>query len=270
MNHVIKLKDGEEPPAGYVLAVRNEGPLAGRYAVQPRTTCGDCHGRGVVYTTKARVKPAGGLGQLEATTERVLHLCGCVGGRLYRALDAGGSNTLGGPPAVEPMITPPDPAARWAGRVARLRDEVAKAEARAAEAVAARDAATAPHLARKAAAEHAAEDRKLKVAVARAFVDAVEADLLMAATALAEATTRHVEAQARAEAATATLHAAEDALAPLAMEIEAAATAAATAANRGHRHRIQVAQERLAELRARLARVEAEAPAAPAAAEVAP
>ena len=261
MSHVLKLKDDEPVPAGHVLAVRKDGPQAGRYAVQPRAACAACHGRGVVFTTKARVKPA--AGPLEAVTERVEQLCGCVGGRLYRALDAGGSGTLGGPPPAEPMITPPDPAARLARRLRRLREELAVAELALERVIAARDRATAPHLLRAAVAEAQATTLRADEVAAQAAAAAATALLRTAAEALADATERHEWAATQAAAADVALQAARDAVAPLAAEVEAAQQAATAAANRGHRHRIEVAQARLAELRARLARVVAEAPAQP-------
>lgn len=264
MSYVIKLENDAQPPDGYVLAVRNEGPQAGRYAVAPRSTCPSCYGRGVVTITRARVRPAGGLGKLEATTERVQQLCGCVGGRLHRALDAGGSGTLSGPPVAEPLVTPSDPGARQAGRLARLRAEIAAAAGKLTAAEAARDAAVAPHLARKADAEARADELRTAERAALTAANVAEAVLLTATEELADATARHAGAQARAEAADAALGAARDALAPVTMEIEAAQRAATAAANRGHRHRVEVAQKRLAELRARLARVEDEAPGPPA------
>jgi len=254
MSHVFRLADVDKTPTGYVLVEQKGSLNAGRYAVQPRSSCAECYGRG--FVSMVQIRTVGEGEEKHAVTETHERICGCVINRLRRTLDysSSGAAPLPQPTEEKPADGPSKPERREQRRRERLQEEITAVETRIAEAEAAREQAAAPHLAHATDLERQATE--LREAESRRLTEytAAVVELSVSLTTLDEAKARHKTAIGASDAAEKALAEAREALAPLAKEIEKAKDSARVAANRGGlRHRIQVDQARLDRLRAEVA-----------------
>jgi hypothetical protein len=214
-------------------------------AVKAATDCRDCHGRAMV-TEIVTV-----AGEDPVRNERP---CSCV----WRAVQSFERQEMMGsaaPEGVKAASVQPGAVAleRARGRVARIRSELAAAEATLADAERAREQKMAPFLARIAEAEGAAVHAEthyagctLAVEDCRRLADQAQEALLQAQDTMKTALEAYEQATNLAESA-------QKRLDPLERAINEAREAARLAANTGgERHKIDLAHTRIDQMRTRL------------------
>ena len=220
-------------------------------AIKVSPECSECWGKAIIPRT---------LKEPGEKPVRVEQPCGCVWKALTKFEDA--EKDSKGPVTIRSQQPAEAPIERNRRRAARLREEIAAAECALEQEKQEHAAKVAPFLARVTELEQGAEQAILDEAEAQRVAYGCEVQVNEART-LLDACRANLEAAEKLAAdAQESFRECVEAMAPLAMGLAKAKDDVRVAQNKGggHRHRVQVKQQRLADLRGRLEAVERDLP----------